>query len=57
MLVPNQFQDMDLSRYSFNICYLHDPLLLEDLDSHLLLGYLVDRRFDLAESTLPLGPA
>ena len=51
--MTDQFQDVDFTGHSLHVCYLHDLLLLQDLDCHFLLSMLVSAQADLAEGALP----
>lgn len=50
--MPDKFQYMDFSRDSFNVCYFSYFAFLENFDSDILVGRLVDRWFDFTESAL-----
>jgi hypothetical protein len=52
MWMAYQFQNMYLSLDSFHVRHLHDSVLLEDLDGHLLSRLLVGSHFYLAEGAL-----
>ena len=55
--VPDQFQDVDLSRNPLYVSDVDDLLLYQDLDGDFLARESVRAEFDLAESALPDGPA
>ena len=46
---------MQLPRYSLNIRYIFDFVLLQDLDGHWFAGVPVDGLFDLPKSALADG--
>jgi len=48
--MPNQFQNMNLSRNSLNISHVHDLLLLQNFYGHQLPRRNVDGRLDLSKS-------
>jgi hypothetical protein len=50
--VPQDLEDADLASHPLHVGLLHDLLLLEDLDGHLLLGRDVDAQLDLPEGSL-----
>jgi hypothetical protein len=50
--MPDQLQNMDLSRYPLDICKFHDPLLLKHFHSHSLASEDVSAKFHLAKCTL-----
>lgn len=47
--MPNQLQNVDLSRYSFHIGYVYYPILLKDLDGHFLTRWNVGCQLYFAE--------
>lgn len=48
--VPDQFEDVDLSRYSFDICHFDDFAFFEYFDSDMLISRFVNGCFDLPKS-------
>lgn len=50
--MPNDLQDVDLSRHSLNICYIDNLAFFKDLNSNLFLCESVSTQFDLAECSL-----
>jgi hypothetical protein len=55
MLVPNEFQDVNLPSHSLDICDIDDPLLLKHLHSHLLASENVRPKLNLSEGALTDG--
>jgi hypothetical protein len=51
----NQLQNMNLSRNTFNIGHLNDPLLFQDLYRHTLTCEYMCTKLDLAECPLANG--
>lgn len=51
--VADELQDVDLPRDALHVRHVHDLLLLQDLDRHLLARGDVRRRLHLPERPLP----
>lgn len=48
--MSDEFEDMNLSWDSFNICYINDFFLDEDFDGYFLSSESMSGKFDFSES-------
>lgn len=50
--MPNKLEDVDLSRDSFHVCNFSDLAFFENFYGDVLIGWLMQCGFDLAEGAL-----